>query len=335
MTLGIAVAMMVDSVAAKKVAKRIALTAKPFRVVTRTLDKAARVRGPLMRYSVSVRARGAAIFAAACVASCLFPTLGDLSGASDATAEAGPDAPVPDANNGQDVVTPPLDAGDGGCSVSDPNLVGWWKLDEGSGLTAYDCSGNGRDGTFVYGTPANWVAGRNDAGAAIHVDRAASSGCITVATFPAITGALSIALWTNITDFPPDGGNKQYLAGKAFDFASGGFRLATTSPPDEYDFGIDKLDAGAFETLAAAVSPGTWVHLATVYVPGVDVTFYVNGAVAAHKVNAPGAIADDPKAAFRIGCRADGNDYIDAIIDDVRVYDRALSSGEVATLATP
>ncbi|MHC4487232.1 MAG: hypothetical protein ACYS4T_18870 [Planctomycetota bacterium] len=38
---------------------------------------------------------------------------------------------------------------------ADPSLVGWWRLDEGSGTTAYDSSGNGRHGTFT-GDP-EWV----------------------------------------------------------------------------------------------------------------------------------------------------------------------------------
>ena len=40
-------------------------------------------------------------------------------------------------------------------SAADPSLVGWWKLDEGSGLVANDSSGNGNDGT-IYGSPL-WV----------------------------------------------------------------------------------------------------------------------------------------------------------------------------------
>jgi hypothetical protein len=41
--------------------------------------------------------------------------------------------------------------------IVDPNLVGWWKLDEASGTTALDWSGYGNDGTFV-GQP-QWVEG--------------------------------------------------------------------------------------------------------------------------------------------------------------------------------
>ena len=32
------------------------------------------------------------------------------------------------------------------------DLVGWWKLDEGSGTTTYDSSGNGNHGTLTEGT---------------------------------------------------------------------------------------------------------------------------------------------------------------------------------------
>ncbi len=41
---------------------------------------------------------------------------------------------------------------------ADPGLVGWWRLDEGSGTTAYDSSGNGRHGTLL-GNP-QWVTGK-------------------------------------------------------------------------------------------------------------------------------------------------------------------------------
>ena len=33
-------------------------------------------------------------------------------------------------------------------SMANAKLVGWWKLDEGSGSIAHDSSGNGNDGTI-------------------------------------------------------------------------------------------------------------------------------------------------------------------------------------------
>ena len=41
--------------------------------------------------------------------------------------------------------------------AADPSLVGWWKLDEGSGTTAADSSGHGNDGTLE--GSAAWDAG--------------------------------------------------------------------------------------------------------------------------------------------------------------------------------
>ncbi len=40
---------------------------------------------------------------------------------------------------------------------ADPNLVGWWKFDEGSGTVAIDSSGNGLNG-IINGNPT-WGTG--------------------------------------------------------------------------------------------------------------------------------------------------------------------------------
>ena len=49
-------------------------------------------------------------------------------------------------------------------NAQDPDLMGWWKLDEKSGTIAYDSSGNGNDGDLIQtdGNPINnpqWVYG--------------------------------------------------------------------------------------------------------------------------------------------------------------------------------
>jgi len=41
--------------------------------------------------------------------------------------------------------------------AADPDLVGWWKLDETSGTTANDATGNGNHGTLFNGP--QWVSG--------------------------------------------------------------------------------------------------------------------------------------------------------------------------------
>jgi hypothetical protein len=39
---------------------------------------------------------------------------------------------------------------------NEPGLVGYWRLDEGTGTNIYDASGNGNDGALPQGGP-NWV----------------------------------------------------------------------------------------------------------------------------------------------------------------------------------
>ncbi|MHC4753388.1 MAG: hypothetical protein ACYTFW_26435, partial [Planctomycetota bacterium] len=46
--------------------------------------------------------------------------------------------------------------------TSDPNLIGWWKLDEDEGTIALDSSGRGNYGTLV-GDP-QWVDGYDGGG---------------------------------------------------------------------------------------------------------------------------------------------------------------------------
>ena len=47
------------------------------------------------------------------------------------------------------------------------DLVGWWKLDEGSGTMAADSSGNGYEGTL--GGISTWVAGQHGGAAGVAV----------------------------------------------------------------------------------------------------------------------------------------------------------------------
>ena len=46
--------------------------------------------------------------------------------------------------------------------AQDPDLLGWWKFDDGTGTIAVDSSGNGNDGTFVQ--DPEWVAGKFGSG---------------------------------------------------------------------------------------------------------------------------------------------------------------------------
>ena len=44
----------------------------------------------------------------------------------------------------------------GGPVTVNPNLIGYWKMDEGSGDVIFDSSGNGNDATIATGKIIEW-----------------------------------------------------------------------------------------------------------------------------------------------------------------------------------
>lgn len=92
---------------------------------------------------------------------------------------------------------------------------------------------------------------------------------------------------------------------------------------------FDNLSPRATPATAVTIAPGTWAHVALVK-SGAQVQIFVDG-VAAGTSRHEGAIA--PVSVFRVGFDGFSGDGFDGRIDDVRVYDRALSNDEVAALA--
>ena len=110
--------------------------------------------------------------------------------------------------------------------------------------------------------------------------------------------------------------------------ATGGNWGVYFSPGDQMDFsefGDNDLASGAAPTDTA-----TWHHVAWVKDgdSGTNVTFYVDGVV----VGTVTAGATTAGGAKRLGGDAwyDG-DYFDGLLDNVRLYDRALTPGEIQT----
>ena len=82
---------------------------------------------------------------------------------------------------------------------------------------------------------------------------------------------------------------------------------------------------------ATSIQTGQWYHLVGTY-DGSTARLYVNGAEdGANSFTSTGAANSN---AVHIGARSDttGSDQFDGVIDDVRIYDHALSVDEIARL---
>jgi hypothetical protein len=234
---------------------------------------------------------------------------------SDAGTDAPPAGP-PDAN-----VCPPLPQPSNG-------LIAFYPLDETSGPKVNDCTGRGLDGV-VLAADARWTAGRNGGG----IRLSAVDGCVQIATASAaspldFTKSFAVAAWVWIKTFPDNSG---YIVGKTNDPDLGGWRLAAGLA------GVVSaavaLPTGVRLSVDAPVPLETWLHVAMVVTAGGTLEIFVGGKSVATKPGAPSPLRPDPAATARIGCRSDGTQSFDGIVDDVRIFDRALTPAEVAELA--
>ena len=76
------------------------------------------------------------------------------------------------------------------------------------------------------------------------------------------------------------------------------------------------------------ISAGKWYHVVGVLKPNYDMELYVNGVLQAYTKNA-GSINPLDGTPMWIGKE---NFYLDGVVDDVRIYNRALSATEIQNL---
>ena len=207
-------------------------------------------------------------------------------------------------------------------------LVGWWNFDEGSGTTAADSSGNGNTGT-LYNTPTWTTSGMNGGGLNF---AAASSQYVNLGTNSSLAGgspsAITVSAWVK-----PTGSGYEEIAARRdgsslswmlwIDYTSDGrarFGTEVTSGPNP-----------DYTVVSPYITPGVWTHIVGVYsISDGVLRIYVNG-VAAGTTAGGGTINSSSQRTF-IGADAWSGNYFNGTIDDVRIYNRALSASEVGRL---
>jgi RHS repeat-associated protein len=224
--------------------------------------------------------------------------------------------------NGQLLVKAAPASSSGGPPTS--GLVGHWKFDENSGTTAADFSGNNNTGTLTSG--ASWATGQS--GAATSLDGVNDYVQVGPQSSLAMTTAATFSAWI----YPTGSGSLATYGGIILDkeseyeiarFADGtiNWAFANTSP------GYNWINTGYVAPL------NQWTHITITYDNGVIKT-YANGSLT-HTHSGTGAIGDANTSwnDFRIGGRQAGSQHFQGRIDEVRVYNRALSASEVTTLS--
>jgi hypothetical protein len=203
----------------------------------------------------------------------------------------------------------------------DRSMVGNWKFDEGAGNTAEDSSGYGNDGT-LYNNPT-WVDGKygkalsfdgvDDRIEAPHSDSLAMTQEYTIGAW---------VYWRGVGSVPPWG------------------NILVKVGPDNYGLWIHEdgyvhhcltFSGGSrecFNTASGVVPTNEWVYIAGTF-DGNNVKTYVNGEV--WEWTRVGTL-ESSTGVLRIGAHSPSWALMNGVIDEVRIYSRALSEEEIKTL---
>lgn len=204
-------------------------------------------------------------------------------------------------------------------------LVGWYKMDEGSGSTAFDSGSNVFNGTLTNGP--TYVAGKIGPYA---LSFAHSSSQYVHMTSRAVSAyPFTISAWFNMNSNTPS--------------TIASINVGVNTPggvgnrAELYYFSNqvclyiqDNANANNF-VCGGSVTPGTWYFGTAVFTSDTSFTIYLNG-TSVGSGTTPISFNFSLPTETDIGADSDAPNNADAIIDDVRFYSRGLSSSDITEL---
>ena len=211
-----------------------------------------------------------------------------------------------------------------GMGADDPSLMGWWRFDEGSGTTAIDASGNDNHGVLV-DDPVR-ITGVHGGGLQF-----SAGNHVAVPGYDGVLGTQSrtSAAWVNVTKtnasiitWGPTGSGTKWV-------------MRTHNGP-----AVLRVECGRGNTWATTdLVDGEWHHVAAVLEDdgtpdNSEIILYVDGKLdPIAPGGTPNALNTSSGGEFRIAYDLNntGRTY-DGLMDDVRIYNRALSADEIRAI---
>ncbi len=219
-------------------------------------------------------------------------------------------------------------AGPGYAKIDPDTILGIWLLDEGTGDTTADASGNGHDGTLM-GSPT-WVAGQF--GNALQFN--GSSSYVTCGNAPDLNVDLfSVSFWCDI----PATQAWNHMVSRGQHVASG--------TPGSVNWGVMMYDAQetilfecfndtGWSGISTATSTGEWHHVVATY-DGSVMQLYHDGTLGASNSGA-GLLLDESRD-FLIGARSDAGaagGFFNGSLDEVGYFNAVLELEDIETIMT-
>jgi hypothetical protein len=201
-----------------------------------------------------------------------------------------------------------------------PGLVAHWTFDEGAGTVAFDSSGNGNDGIFV-GDP-QWVDGV--IGGALEFNGDDYLDCGNGPSLQ-IQDAITIAFWFNVDAFQNTWEAFMAMGDDSYRTSRG------DGTGDATHMGVSGTTIGSFNG-TVIVTGGQWHHMSAVY-DGSEARIYIDGVL--DTTNPGTGQINISNYNFWIGNNSQQTGrFLHGILDDVRIYNQALSATEISRIAS-
>jgi hypothetical protein len=198
--------------------------------------------------------------------------------------------------------------------------IACWRFNEESGLTAYDSSGYGISGYLV-----NMGTGRTDGKSYNALQFDGTDDMVNVTSFQSLNGNWTMVMWAK----PVSNNSAIYYVvganGGASGVGTGGIYINRVGRSNRW--GIWNGSAGDVGSLEGSSTPanGQWYHLSAVK-NGNTVLLYLNG-----NLDASSTIIGGLDYSNLVIGKGNGY-YFNGTIDEVRVWNRVLSSAEILNL---
>jgi hypothetical protein len=208
-------------------------------------------------------------------------------------------------------------------------LVAWWKFDETNGTVAYDSSGNGNDGNLTSG-PA-WTTGK--IGGALSFDGVDDRVSVPNTALSGLND-FTINLWTKLVN----GSQSHFFLSGASDLEANHFMLGITNGEEIHFW--DK-DIHIIDFPYPSINwHNKWINITLVRrIDGTGSHILIDGTNLVSEIYAASSMSISDSGLW-IGVDQDNpggggwspTQFLEGLIDDVRIYNRALSAAEVQAL---
>ena len=208
--------------------------------------------------------------------------------------------------------------------------LGWWKLDEGVGASSLNSGRAGHAGRFV-GEPV-WSAGLQGSG--LGFDGVEARLWAGKPAHDRLARELTLTAWVQVFPRADEREPGPAILGRAGSFALG---LSSASTRPELLLHLEKSGGGSREWVRCGSSESLdsgWHQVAATFTSGgARSQLFVDGVLAADcPIATPGALLVESQSPLELGGILGGSAPLNGVLDDVRLYDRMLSSEEIESL---